>query len=540
MSSSQVNYPERIILKGRGINLSRNLKKGPNKEIVLLDSHRIQLKRNEHALQPILTTGLSAKIESLVLRIPLSEKWVPLIHNSYRQTYTSLFLNNSNKSTVLQICQNPKNSGLVRISLTPGGRSVTISWIIDRSMETQEELTLPTVHFSQNDNKITPMRYSFKERKAPPLNRGRLLTFSGNPAAQRVSKDIEETKKQGLSFDFYLLDYGTAPLWGDWMNLSTGIVDKMALMADEIRRKGMIPGICLAPLTAEKRSNAAQSSLTLGKGTSRSIKVGGKKKHIMPLDITREEVRNTLRKTLDLYIQWGFKFFHFDHLDLILEEGSWQDETIGPLDRFRLLTRIMEPYRERGIIFSASSLPLMAGMEYFDVITPSMMEKNCHLTQREWQSFSLILELAMNVKNPPLLSLGGLTFSNEKKKVLCRHEKIYHNSQALLNGPAILAEDYELIDEITASQWKELAIDKRAPLLPLEYSSLGFSQNVLLLINRKKNVAIFNLSRKKKVVHLLEGELGDSRGLSPSQSTALKSSELILPMGAESSHLFQV
>lgn len=535
MNSSQVNYPEKLVILGRKEKVSLSLNKGPQRREIALENYEVELLRNDRAIQPIIIPQEDGFIHSLTLTIPLTESWTPLIYKKQNQAYTTFLLRNEKAPTVLQIYQNPKNPGLVKYSLR--GKKLSIQWFIDKTVMRSERITLSSVHYKKQENQVEPARFTLKESLPGTLNKGRFFSFPKNPSPQNILDDVKNLSDKGLSFNFYLLDYGISPLWGDWTTISNLMKSKLPLVLGAIRNTGALPGIRLSPLTAGKKSQIYKEGELLLKKASPLPGVdemGG----AYPLDITKEGVMKHFVETLEFYIQMGFKFFHLDNLDALWAVGEWEDSSKGPTRRFHLLTALLEGYKKRGIRFSTNTLPIQGGLEIFDFITAPLSQKK-GLSQKGWDDYSDLLALAITIKNPPLLSMGGLILTQSKSKKENRQRDIISHSQSLLNGPAILADPAEDMTEREISQWGRLSQPKKK-VLPLEISDVGLSQNVLLLVNRKQRFALLNLTKSTKIILIKEGEFGDSRGLSPSQTTALKSQELILKMKRESSYVFQV
>jgi hypothetical protein len=534
MSSSQINYPVRLLLKGRDIRKALSLRKGPQRETVLLDGFNIRLVRNGSTLQPIIHSEEETRFRSLTLWIPLQERWTPLIRKEEKSAFTTLLLKNSQNS-IMQICGEPHDRGVLLIGLTGRKRIVKIQWQMDCMLPAGEELALTPLHISRKDRRVEPLRYGLKSPVPADLRRGRFFSPGSTPSVEKVKEDVDRLLELKAAPDFYILDYGISAQWGDWTRPAAWVGDNPTPLYSKIKSLGALPGIRLSPLTCSRRSETYRSKreLLLEGGASFPIRCRGGKAWAYPLDITKEAVRRHIDEALNYHVSRGVRFIHLDHLDLLFGKGSWGDPTVDPRRRLHLLTDITEHYRKKGVRFSTSPLPLTGLLEKFDVLFAFLSRETERISRRDWSRYTELINLALSLKNPPPLSLGGLHFS-EKKNTLLAH------TQALLNGPVVLADRTDDLNGEILASWNSLVRESAPPLLPLEISEIGLMQNVLLLTNRQKMITLLNLSHSTRIVSLKEGEPLGGKSLSPSDSTQLRSQELILRMKRESSHFFRI
>ncbi|MDC7222275.1 MAG: hypothetical protein PQJ60_00970 [Spirochaetales bacterium] len=532
MSSSQISYPVRLSLQTQEKNQVLSLKKGPQRETVDLEKYTIRLIKNNQTLQPTLIAEEEGVIRALTLWLPLNESWFPLFRRDDRTAYTTMLFKNAQNS-VMQMNMDPQKSGVIRMELLGQGKTLKVTWLIDRTHSAGEELELTPLQMTLKEKKVEPVRYGLKEPAPVRFQRGRLFSCD-NPTLEKIRQDGDVLKKNRCTFDFYLLDYGTASEWGDWEKPAPAFGDNISGFADTARSLGALPGIRLSPLTCSRKSDChkKERDLLLENAAPLKEKQGGKNRLLFPLDITKEDVRNHIDSSLNYYVSRGIKLIHLDHLAFLFTQADWSDGTLEPRQRLKLLIEILLPFKKRGVLFSASNMPLTGLMNQFDLLFSDLTDG--------WNGFSHQINLAISLRNPPPLSLGGLSFSRSGKMGDRKKRKIFLHTQALLNGPALLADKTEDLDEELLESWKTWSAEKKPPLLPLEISEYGLVQDVLLLMNRQKMMAILNLDRKTRIISFKEGELAGSKGYSPSDTTSLKSRELILKMTRESSHYFRV
>jgi hypothetical protein len=533
MSNSQISYPVKLQLQTQEKTTLLSLSKGPQRETITLEEYNIRLVRSNNNLQPVITSSTEGNLRSLSLWIPLNDKYKPLFHEEEKVSFTTMLLKKD--ANLLQIYRDPKCEEALRIELCAGGTQVKLTWLLDRAIQPDKDLPLGMVQIASEEKKTELIRYSLKNPSLSTLHTGRLFSSDSRLTLDEIRKDVKTLSEYKCSFNLYMLDYGTASEWGDWEQPSLSFGDNFTGFADAARSLRAIPGIRFSPLTCSRKSNLYKNhrELLLEKGNKITVTTGKGQVSLLPLDITQEEVRNHIDKALNFYVSRGIKFIHLDHLNTLFDQADWADSTLDPQMRLQLLIKIMAPFKKRGVRFSASGLPLMGELDQFNVIFGDLCDP--------WNSISDMLNMSICLRNPPPLSLGRLYLKTDKKKKDSnKKEKLFLHTQTLLNGPAMLADKTEDLDKSLLESWKIWTAEKAVPLLPLELSEYGLAQDALLLMNRQKMTAILNLSKKTKVVRLKEGELAGSRGYSPSETTSLKSQELILEMSWESSHYFRV
>ncbi|MDC7219164.1 MAG: hypothetical protein PQJ59_04435 [Spirochaetales bacterium] len=532
MSSSQLNYPVKLQLQTQEKKQTLSLKKGPQREKIDLDQFAVRLVRSGNSLQPHITADEDDTLHSLILTIPLGETWAPLFRKEDRSAHSSLLLLSENNS-VMQINLSPREKGTVKFTLDEKGGALEILWDAPFPLKAKEELDLPEIQMTLRDKRVEPVRFGLRNPAGTNLNRGRLFSFTGRPDLEEIRRDVNVLSAGKNRFDFFLLDYGTASEWGDWDQPLPAFTEGINSLPGLVRPLGALAGVRLSPLTCSKKSEFYKNGkeLLLGKGKTFKILSQPGNPILQPLDITKKAVQEHIDKSLNYYVSRGIKFIHLDHLDLLFSEAEWET-AMEPQKRLKLLTDLMEPFKSRGVKFSTTPLPICEELDRFDVIFSGLDDPQT--------GFSDLMNLAVSLKNSPPLSLGKLILSDKGKNREKKRRKIHLHSQSLLNGPFLLGDKTDDLDEGLLESWKIWATDRKDPLLPLEVSEYGLGQGVLLLMNRQKMTAILNLGRKTRVISLKEGELAGSRGYSPSETTSLKSRELILQMNRESSHYFRV
>ena len=130
--------------------------------------------------------------------------------------------------------------------------------------------------------------------------------------------DLEAISSQKFKADVFQIDDGWQTKVGDWLCVDEEkFPDGITSIADEIKAKGLIPGLWLAPFVCEKNSDAFRKyDQWLLKDENREYVRGGSNwSDFYVFDIYNEDFRNYLREVFNTVINsWGFSFLKLDFL----------------------------------------------------------------------------------------------------------------------------------------------------------------------------------------------------------------------------------
>lgn len=152
------------------------------------------------------------------------------------------------------------------------------------------------------------------------------------------------------------IDDGYQTLVGDWTDYLPGFPDGIAAVADEIRSLGMLPGIWLAPLLVDTRSDLVAEHpewfLFDEQGAPVSfidIWVG---KSSWVLDVTVPEAADHLRRVIEQKVDEGYSYFKFDFLFAGAYEGQHADGSTSMEAYHRAMGILQEAAGEAYILAS--------------------------------------------------------------------------------------------------------------------------------------------------------------------------------------------
>ena len=147
---------------------------------------------------------------------------------------------------------------------------------------------------------------------------------------------VLERSRDSLGFNVCLIDDGYMTAWGDWTSLKPGkFVDTGAgggeggglrVLADEIRARGMKPGVWLAPFACDKGSRLARDhpEWIIRNDFGRPANSANCGKFFYGLDATHPAVRRHVFDTVHRAVhEWGFDVLKLDFLYASCLEGEF-------------------------------------------------------------------------------------------------------------------------------------------------------------------------------------------------------------------------
>jgi alpha-galactosidase len=135
-----------------------------------------------------------------------------------------------------------------------------------------------------------------------------------------IMDNLKAFQKAQLPVDIFQIDDGYQQAVGDWMKVNAKFPNGMAPIATAIKKAGYKPGIWLAPLAAERKSDIfRQKPHWLLKGKDgQPLKIGYNplwSGSFYALDIYHPEVREYIKRVFDTVIkEWGFEMVKLDFL----------------------------------------------------------------------------------------------------------------------------------------------------------------------------------------------------------------------------------
>ena len=137
---------------------------------------------------------------------------------------------------------------------------------------------------------------------------------------QNLDFAAEHFRPFGLRY--FQIDAGYYPAWGDWEADLQRFPHGMKWMAEQIRARGMIPGIWIGPLCAETRSKIFQQHpdwFLPRQGLIPRLMIQAEGADLRVLDLSKPEVKDHLRQVIRTCVRdWGYQWLKIDFAYFLL------------------------------------------------------------------------------------------------------------------------------------------------------------------------------------------------------------------------------
>lgn len=140
---------------------------------------------------------------------------------------------------------------------------------------------------------------------------------------QNISEDIILDNLTGISdfnpkLDIFQIDDGYQTAVGDWLSIDKNkFKNGLKPIVQNIKSKGLIPGLWLAPFVCEKNSEIYKNhnDWLLKDSNGYNVAGGSNWSGFFALDISLKEVQNYIRNVFDIVLNdWGFELVKLDFL----------------------------------------------------------------------------------------------------------------------------------------------------------------------------------------------------------------------------------
>ncbi len=153
----------------------------------------------------------------------------------------------------------------------------------------------------------------------PKLNTPKLFGYSSwynyyqNINEEIILRDLEALDSR---FEVFQIDDGYETFVGDWLDVDEKkFPNGLKPIVDKIHSKGFKAGLWLAPFVAETKSKLFREHPEyFKKDGKKPLKAGGNWSGFYALDLSKDEVKDYIKKSLVHYMDMGFDFFKLDFL----------------------------------------------------------------------------------------------------------------------------------------------------------------------------------------------------------------------------------
>ena len=194
--------------------------------------------------------------------------------------------------------------------------------------------------------------------------------------AKISERDIEENldaaaalaagAAQQVDWRYCVLDDGYATAIGDWLSVNSRFPSGLQRVAEQIRSRGMIPGLWLAPFIARKNSRLYQEHREwfIKDENGKPVRAGwnpnwGPGGVFYGLDTTHTGVQSFLRELITTVVhEFGYSYLKLDFTYGAALYGRAHDPTLSPAERLELGHRIIRETAGEDVFILGCGCPL--------------------------------------------------------------------------------------------------------------------------------------------------------------------------------------
>ena len=209
-----------------------------------------------------------------------------------------------------------------------------------------------------------------KER--PPLNWGGFepkgwaswYDYFAEVTEQDMLENLERQRDRYLSegFEVCQLDDGYMKRWGDWQDTNDRFPSGLAALSQTIHEAGLVPGIWLAPLMADRLSKVARRhpDWFLKDAQGGPLYVGdffmGKK---LTLDITHPDAAAWMAQEIRTMVEQGYRYLKLDFLFAGAVEAARFDPDVTSMEAYALACDAFREAAGPNVYLLASGQPFL-------------------------------------------------------------------------------------------------------------------------------------------------------------------------------------
>lgn len=170
-----------------------------------------------------------------------------------------------------------------------------------------------------------------------------------------ILENTEQLKTRKIPVQYVQVDDGWSTNRGDWVE-NEKFPHGMKWLADKIKEAGYLPGIWVAPFTAEESSDFyREDNDLLVKGED------GKPIGYPTIDYSRQEACDYLYNLFHrLSHEWGYRYIKFDFAVFAISSGKYSDPTFNGVKNYRKALEIIRSAVTEDTFLLACSSPMYA------------------------------------------------------------------------------------------------------------------------------------------------------------------------------------
>ncbi len=188
-----------------------------------------------------------------------------------------------------------------------------------------------------------------------------------------ILKNLETAVNNKLNFDFFQIDDGYQSTIGDWLRLKPEFENKMHFIANEIKIKGYIPGLWVAPFIISKKSQHFNKPGWVLREKNGKPCVAGINPawngYYYALDVTHPEVKNYLIDVFSVIKNdWGFDYIKLDFMYAAFLPGNHYDKSLSASQRMKEAMELIRNAVREDTVILGCGMPISSAIGHVDAM----------------------------------------------------------------------------------------------------------------------------------------------------------------------------
>ncbi|TGL24775.1 alpha-galactosidase [Leptospira bourretii] len=188
-----------------------------------------------------------------------------------------------------------------------------------------------------------------------------------------ILDNLTKVRELNLPFEFFQIDDGYQKEIGDWLVPNDKFPGGMRILADEIKRVGLKPGIWLAPFLVRKKSEFFRKYPEAilkdqnGKPVPAIYQPLWGRGYTYALDITHPTALAYIEKVFSTLVkEWGYPYLKLDFLYAGLLPGDVYNKSLSPQARYRNALELIRKVVGKNTFLLGCGAPMLPSVGIFD------------------------------------------------------------------------------------------------------------------------------------------------------------------------------
>ncbi|TGN07047.1 glycoside hydrolase family 36 protein [Leptospira ilyithenensis] len=276
---------------------------------------------------------------------------------------------------------------------------------------------------------------------------------------KNILENLAKVREQNLPIEFFQIDDGYQKEIGDWLVPNDKFPGGMRILADEIKRAGLKPGIWLAPFLVRKKSEFFRKYPEAilkdenGKPVPALYQPLWGLDATYALDITHPTSLSYLEKVFSTVVkEWGYSYLKLDFLYAGLLPGEVYKKNLSPQGRYMEALQLIRKTVGKNTFLLGCGAPMLPSVGFFDGmriscdVTPSWNQEKIRIFLKDRNALSTKTALTNDLTRASMhrnlwLNDPDCLLVRKKKNKMSESQTILMASIMAISGGMLLVSD---------------------------------------------------------------------------------------------------